>query len=66
MEHIEGFHTFTVTDQLKVIAKGLLVGITRAGQSSEEKTAKSTGDEGWDVGPDDRVRTYNVDVVFKK
>jgi hypothetical protein len=64
-EHIEGFHTFTVTDQSKVKATGLLVGITRAGESSEEKTEKSTGAEGWNVSRNDKVRIYNADIVFE-
>lgn len=31
--HIGGFHTFTVTTQTKVIARGMLVGVTGGGSS---------------------------------
>lgn len=63
-EHIEGFHTFTVTNQSKVIAEGLMVGIIPAGQTIQTITEKSTGADGWTVGQGDRVRVYNVDIEF--
>lgn len=63
-EHIEGFHTFTVTNQSKVIADGLMVGIIPAGESVQATTGKSTGTDGWKVSQGDKVRVYNVDIEF--
>jgi len=64
-EYIHGFHTLTVTTQTKVYADGMMVSIVRAGESNAEKTAKSTGEEGWSVKRGDEVRVYNVDIKFE-
>lgn len=63
-ERIDGWHTFTVTTQSQVFGSGMLIGVTRDGQSVEEKTENSTGDAGWDVAMNDRVRVFNVEVWF--
>lgn len=63
-EHVLGFHHFTVTEQTKVIATGVMVGITPAGESVEKVTAKTTGDEGWVVKKGDVIRVYDVHIEF--
>lgn len=63
-EYINGLHTFTVTTQKSVLASGMMVSITRAGQTHAEKTSKSTGECGWEVNKGDTVLVYNAEVVF--
>lgn len=64
-EHIDGLHTFTMTTSKNIVASGMMVSVTRAGQNQAEKTAKATGKEGWDVGAGDKVMVYNADVKFQ-
>lgn len=64
-EHVEGFHHFEVAHQTRVIADGVMIGIFRAGQTTQEKSGKKTGEEGWTVKKGDIVRVYNVNIVFQ-
>lgn len=63
-EYINGPHTFTVTTQKSVRASGMMVSVTRAGQTHAEKTSKTTGERGWEVNKGDTVLVYNAEVVF--
>ncbi|KAK0639586.1 hypothetical protein B0T16DRAFT_423451 [Cercophora newfieldiana] len=64
--HITGEHTFTVEDQKKVIANGMLIMIFGQGQDQTRWYGKDTGAEGQTVSEGDRVRVYNADVEFRK
>ena len=65
-EHISGLHTFTVEDQTRVIASGVMIMIFGQGQSQARWHGKDTGVEGQTVSEGERVRVYNADVEFKK
>jgi len=65
-EYIDGLHTFTVITPSTVSASGMMVSVTRAGQSQAEKTAKTTGEKGWKVSEGDKVMVYNAEVVFQE
>ena len=65
-ERISGFHTFTVEDQTRVIANGMMIMIYGKGQAQARWHGKETGAEGQIVSEGERVQVYNADVEFKK
>lgn len=65
-EHISVQHTFTVEDQIKVIAKGMLIMIYGQGQSQARWHGLDIGTEGQAVCRGEKVQVYNADVEFKR
>jgi hypothetical protein len=65
-ERISGLHTFTVEDQTKVIATGMMIMVYGKGQAYARWHGNDTGAEGQTVWGGERVEVYNADVEFKK
>lgn len=59
-EYIDGHHTFTITTQKRVVARGMMVSLTRVGEKKVEIMSKTTGKEGWDISEGDKVDVYNA------
>ena len=64
---ISGSHTFTVTDQKKVVAKGQTIMIFNPGQTRARWAGMDTGPEGKAVSTGTTVFVNNVEsVMFTK
>jgi hypothetical protein len=65
-EQIFGLHTFTVQEQTRVVASGMMIMIFGQGQAQARWHGKDTGAEGQTVSEGERVQVYNASVEFKK
>ena len=65
-EHIPGFHEFTVGDQTRVIANGMMIKIYGKGQSQARWHGNVTGTGGETVSEGERVQVYKANVEFTK
>lgn len=63
-EYIDGDFTFTVTDQKRVIADGMMVMIFRPGEDNACFHRKETGPDGYSVSKGYTVEVRKANVVF--
>lgn len=50
---------------MRVMARGMMVSLTRVDKKKAEKMSKSTGDDGWSIHRGDKVDVYNAHVVLR-